>query len=166
MVYRIIPFQNTLEVFSVPIFLGLVIAAAFSVFANYTTKVNIVSIFKYYAAFGLPISIVAYIAGILTGLSRAPALGNVLPAILALIAGLNVYVFGTDNRYKVVVGYSVIILSFMLYLGIETGATLRERQREDVLINLSQKEYRVRNFRRNLELPQDMPDWLFIGDGK
>src|SRR5262249_17785226 len=108
----------------------------------------------------VPVSLVAFSAGFLTGISRAPAVGTVLPAILTLVAGLGVYVFGTDNRYKVVVGYCVSILIVMLFVGMQTGAFQREGQHEAYLKYLSQQEFRIRSYRLLLDLPPEMPSWI------
>jgi hypothetical protein len=50
--------------------------------------------------FTFPISLIAYIAGYLSTMNRTAAVGTVLPAILALIGGLNIYVFGADTKYR------------------------------------------------------------------
>src|SRR4051794_22500640 len=57
--------------------------------------------------FGLPVSIVSVVAGYATGHSRAPAVGSVLPAVLSLVGGLTIYVFGTEAKNKWIVGYCV-----------------------------------------------------------
>jgi hypothetical protein len=166
-VYEFSPLKYTLVSLAVPVFYELIIAVLFSATVRIIWKrPEFLKILFYYAGFGLPVALVAYAAGLLTGLSRAPALGSVLPAILALIAGLNIYVFGSENKYKVVVGYCLFVLIFMLFIGVETGSFQRERQREGYLIYLSQQEFRVRNFRKNLDLPSEMPTWLFGGDSK
>src|SRR5262245_41826210 len=41
--------------------------------------------------YGIPIGLVSYVAGYLTSVSRAPAVGSILPGALALIGGLNIY---------------------------------------------------------------------------
>jgi hypothetical protein len=161
------PLLYTLESVAIPAFYGVLIALLFSAIVRLVSKQEaFLRMFAYYACFGLPVGLIAYTAGMLTGLSRAPAVGSVLPAILALIAGLSVYVFGTESKYKVVVGYCVVVLVFLLVLGIETGAIQREQQHEANLIYLSQREFRIRNFRKNLDLPAEMPNWLFEADTK
>jgi hypothetical protein len=165
--YEFSPVRYTLESLSAPVAYCFAIAILFSIIVRFIWKEpKFLRVLAYYACFSLPVGLIAYAAGLLTGLSRAPALGTVLPAILALVAGLNVYIFGTDNKYKVVVGYCVVVLIFMLFLGIETGSFEREGQKEAYLIYLSQQEFRIRNFRRNLDLPSEMPSWLLGADSK
>jgi hypothetical protein len=123
-------------------------------------------IFTYYFFFTLPVSLIAFLAGDLTGLSRSPTVGAVLAAVLSLLAGLMVYVFGSDNRFKIVVGYSAFVFVFTLSVGVEGGAYRRESQRERYLMYLSEQEYRVRIFRKKLDLPDEMPAWIVGGDPK
>jgi hypothetical protein len=51
----------------------------------------------------------------------------------------------------------------MLFVGIDSGAMQREYGREDYLQLVSQREFRTRQFRKNLDLPSDIPDWAFSG---
>ena len=125
-----------------------------------------IDVLAYYFLFSLPIALIAFCAGDLTGLSRSPAVGSVLPAVLTILAGLNVYVFGSDNRYKIVVGYSAFVFIFSLFLGIEVGSFNRETAREGYLKYLSEQEFRVRTFRKNLSLPEDVPSWISGSDTK
>src|SRR5215469_12188037 len=127
--YEFSPLTYTLQILFLPVLYSLVAAFLFSLVARAIFKgLPFLKVFGYYTGFGVPVSLVAFSAGFLTGISRAPAVGTVLPAILTLVAGLGVYVFGTDNRYKVVVGYCVSILIVMLFVGMQTGAFQREGQ--------------------------------------
>src|SRR4029077_4523473 len=67
--------------------------------------------------FSFPISLVAYIAGYLSTMGRTSAIGSVLPAVLTLIGGLNLYVFGTDQKYRVLISYCVVLFATMLFYG-------------------------------------------------
>src|SRR5688572_7139553 len=53
-------------------------------------------VFVFYLLYGLPVWLLAYLSGFLSGISRVAVLGTVMPAILALIGGVNIYVFGSD----------------------------------------------------------------------
>jgi hypothetical protein len=99
-------------------------------------------------------------------LSRAGAVGNVLAAVLTLIGGLNIYVFGTDNKHKALVAYCASLFAFMLFYGTQTGAYIRESDREARLIDLTSQEIRIRTLRKNLGLPDDFPDWIISTEPK
>jgi hypothetical protein len=161
-------FSPVLYVFSVlwrPALYCLGFSLLFSaVLRSISSERRFVDVLLYYSAFALPISLIGFSAGVLTGLSRSPAIGNVLPAVLALLAGLNVYIFGTDSRFKIVVGYCVTIFVIMLFLGVQTGGYQREAEREGYLRYLSEQEFRIRMFRKNLGLPEEMPAWITGSD--
>ena len=74
-------------------------------------------IFSTYLFAGIPIALIGYSVGFLTGISRTPAVGSVLPAVLATIGGLSAYAFGTDAKYKFIVGYSASLLVISPFLG-------------------------------------------------
>jgi hypothetical protein len=153
--------QYALQSLAIPIACGIIIAITFSGFLRLISKdQKFLPILIYYGLFSIPVGLVAFTAGLLTGLSRAPAVGTVLPAVLALIGGLNVYIFGTENKFKLVVGYCVSVFVFMLLLGMQTGALQREHRREARLIDQSEQEVRIRDIRRRLDLPSDMPAWI------
>jgi hypothetical protein len=121
--------------------------------------------------FSIPIIMLAFVAGYLTGISRSSVVGTVIPAALTFIAALNVYVIGirgsdtaADNR--IAVGYSVFLFAFMFFYGVETGAYSREYDNEARLKALAQQEFRIREERKILKLPDDPPDWLWSLDSK
>jgi hypothetical protein len=114
----------------------------------------------------LPIALTAYVAGYLATMNRVSAIGNVLPAVLALIGGANVYVFGSDTKNRALVGYCTTVLVLMLFYGAQTGAYFREATREERLNELSEMEFRVKNHRLLLELKPEMPAWLVSAEPK
>jgi hypothetical protein len=165
--YEFSPIRFALESLLAPVAYGLIIAVLFSGLVRLIWKrPGLWTVLIYYASFSFPVGLVAFSAGLLTGLSRASAVGSILPASLALIAGLNVYIFGIESRFKLIVGYCIVVFVFMLFLGIETGSFQRESRREAYLIYLSEQEFRIRNFRSNLNLPPEMPSWMFGSDLK
>lgn len=121
-------------------------------------------IFAYYFFASVPIALVGYSVGFLTGISRSPAVGNLLPAVLALIGGLSVYVFGTDTTYKSLVGYCVSLLIVSLFYGTETGSFEREVHREDRLMAVFELERRLKLYRTHRDLPEKASDWLYLGE--
>jgi Na+/H+ antiporter NhaD/arsenite permease-like protein len=118
----------------------------------------------YYFLAGVPIALVGYSMGFLTGISRSPAIGSLLPAVLAAIGGLSVYVFGSDVTYKAVVGYCVSLLVVSLFYGTQSGSFEREVHREDRLIAVFELERRLRNYRVHRGLPEKSADWLYLGE--
>ncbi len=114
--------------------------------------------------FSIPTVLVAYVAGYLTGISRAPAVGNLVPAVLVLIGGLNIYL--TDRKNIALVGYSVFIFTLVLFFGFEVGVIDREIGRVARLVSLSDQEKLVRNYRENRELPSDPPAWILGGEAR
>jgi hypothetical protein len=159
--YEFHPVEFSIRILAEPVIYIVLIAVLFSVAAKLVYReVKLLDVLGYYTFVSMPIGLTGFAAGTLTGMSRAPAVGTLIPAALALIGGMNVYIFGTDNRYKVVVGYSVCIFMLMLFIGIETGAFKREGQREPYFRLLSEQEFRIKTFRSNLSLPPDMPSWV------
>lgn len=114
----------------------------------------------------VPIALTAYVAGYLATMNRVSAIGTVLPAVLALIGGANVYVFGSDTKNRALVGYCTTVLVLMLFYGAQTGAYFREATREERLKELSEMEFRVKNHRLLLDLDPNMPGWLVSAEPK
>ncbi|WP_426608658.1 hypothetical protein [Bradyrhizobium sp. McL0616] len=165
--YAFNPLLFTVYSLALPAACCLGLAAGFAAFLRLSSGApSYWKILTYYFFFTLPVSLIAFLAGNLTGLSRSSAIGSVLPAVLALLAGLMVYVFGSDNRFKIVVGYSAFIFVVTLFLGVQVGAYKREAEREAYLRYLSEQEFRIRVFRKNLGLPDEMPAWITGLDSK
>ena len=144
----------------IPLLGCCLLGALFAMMSSFATKEPFLQVFIYYTAFSIPVALLAYVAGDSTGISRAPAVANVVPAVLTLVGGIAVYVFGTENKYKAVVGYCVSVFAVMFYVGLQIGSFERESQQESYLSQLSQAEFRVRALRENLDLPDDIPSWM------
>lgn len=158
--YNFSPIFFTLRSLGEATLYASVITGIYSILSNLIARdLSPLRIFLYYIQFTIPVGLIGFSTGLLTGLSRTSAVGSVLPATLALIGGLNIYVFGTDNKFKIVVGYCVCVFCFMLFLGMQTGAFEREAQRERYLIFRAQQEARILAVRRNLGLPESAPNW-------
>ena len=114
-------------------------------------------------AFSLPVVVLGYISGYLTGISRAPAVGNLVPAILSLVGGVGIYVFGTETRFKGIVGYCVMMFAVALLYGTGIGALQNQLGFEERMKLLSDQERRIRNFRYNLDLDEQPPGWIVPG---
>jgi hypothetical protein len=107
----------------------------------------------------VPIVLIAYIAGYLTGISGSAAVGNLIPAVLAFIGGLNVYLFGATSEYKTLSIYSIFLFAITLFYGVLDGGYEREGGREAQMQEFAARELRIRNYRQNLSLPPDPPSW-------
>jgi uncharacterized membrane protein len=116
--------------------------------------------------FTFPASLIGYISGYLATMNRTSAIGTILPAVLALIGGLNIYIFGTENRYRYVITYCVSVFTVMLFYGTQYGGYMREAGREARLQALTAQELRIKILRRNLNLPDDFPSWMVTAEPK
>jgi hypothetical protein len=148
---------------------ALIVEVLFGFFVSKTIDLRAPALFSIWAklfAFTFPIATTAYIAGYLSTMSRTTAIGAVLPAALTLIGGLNIYVFGADNKHRVLISYCVCVFAFMLFYGSQSGAYLRESSREYRLRQLAAQELRIKILRRNLGLQEDFPSWIILSEPK
>lgn len=162
------PFQFVAVSLGKILFLYVIFCIIFCAALKFVFEFKLTSfsdIFIYYVGFGLPVCLIGYVTGYLSGLSRASVLGTVLPSVLALLGGVNIYVFGSESKYKLVVGYCVSVLLIALFIGVEVGAGNREFCRESRLRRASQEEFRIRAFRNALGLPPDIAPWMRDGSG-
>jgi hypothetical protein len=118
------------------------------------------ALWPFLVGYSIPIGLIAYVAGYLTSVSRVGAVGNLLPAALALIGGLYVYAFGTEAKHKALVGYCIFFFAVLLDYGIQKGAYTREVDREARIISLTREELRIRTLRENLGLDPNPPAWI------
>lgn len=149
-----------------PLILGAILAfvvAAFFSFINRSIsyKEKLLRNFSALFAISMPIALLGYVAGYLTGLSRSPTVGTIVPAVLTLIGGFGVYLFDTEPKKRILIGYTIFLFALVLFYGANVGALNREAGLEERLKDLSQQEFRVRNFRKNLGLPSGLPEWIF-----
>jgi len=110
--------------------------------------------------FSFPIALVAYIAGYLSTMGRSSTIGNILPATLTLLGALNLYVFGSENKYRVLISYCVVLFASMLLYGTQYGAYKRDVDQEFRLRELIKTEAKLKLIRRNLGLGDDFPAWI------
>lgn len=114
----------------------------------------------------LPVVLIGFVAGYLTGTSRAAVVGSIVPAVLALIGGLNVYMFGVEVRNRALVGYCVFMFSLMLFYGVEVGGFSRTFDLEYRIKALSEQELRVNDYRKTLGLSETIPAWVLSSEPK
>jgi hypothetical protein len=123
----------------------------------------------------VPIVIVANIAGYLAGAAGSTAVGNLLPAVLALIAGFNVYLFGANAQHRPVSIYALFLFAIFLFYGIIHGLIVYRdgpysesylADRELQMQQIAGFEKRIRQYRLNMGLPEEPPGWATNGDGR
>lgn len=123
----------------------------------------------------VPIVIVANIAGYLAGAAGSTAVGNLLPAVLALIAGFNVYLFGANAQHRPTSIYALFLFAIFLFYGIIQGLLVYRdgpysesylADRELQMQQIAGFEKRIRQYRINMGLPEEPPGWVTNGDGR
>jgi hypothetical protein len=111
-----------------------------------------------------PVVIIAYIAGYLTGASGSSAIGNLVPAALAFIGGVNAYILSTKSPFRSLTIFSIFLFAIILFYGALDGGYDRIAGLDDQLQAQSLRELRIRNLRQNLGLPADPPSWAAAGN--
>ena len=106
-------------------------------------------------------SMLGLVAGYLTGFSREPAVGAVLPAVLSLMGAVAVFLVGKNVASRMVVSLSVLIFSISLVFGTSWGAVMRQtaedfRTSEAFLKQQALVEVQVKEYREALGLSGDM----------
>lgn len=77
------------------------------------------------AFFSVPFAVLGTTVGFVTGLSRETAVGDVLPAFLALVGGVSVYLVSKGGRSAIISAVAVVVLCVSLSGGIGYGARAR-----------------------------------------
>ncbi|MGD9851837.1 MAG: hypothetical protein AB7T38_11260 [Nitrospirales bacterium] len=117
----------------------------------------------------LAFAMLGIVTGYLTGFSRTPAIGAVVPAVLSLMGGLVVFLIGKNVESRSMICWAIFVFSFTLLVGSGWGAVMRGvhdnelmRQKsnldeflksEDYLKKQAFIESQVNEFRNNLGLP-------------
>jgi hypothetical protein len=136
------------------------IALFFACLVSLLGKGRLFKVFFHYLAYSTPIGIIGFSAGLLTGLGTTSSVGNVIPTILTAIGGLGTYFFGVGAAYRFVIAYCIVILILMLFFGMTLGSRLQFQRTEERIQNSVYIEFRLRNLRENLGLPEQIPDWV------
>ena len=111
----------------------------------------------------IPVVLIAYIAGYLTGISGSAAVGNLVPAALAFMGGLNLYIFSANTNYRAFSIFSIFLFAIILFYGVLDGGYDRANSHEGQMQALAEQELRIKNYRQNLNLPPDPPSWATTG---
>ena len=72
------------------------------------------------------LALLGVVTGMMTGMSRDPAVGTVLPAVLSLVAGLSLYLLGVQPANTRHIAACVIALALCLLIGSFWGSELRQ----------------------------------------
>ena len=147
--------ENWKALWPLPVTVLILTAIFFAIVRPREAKRDLVLLLAAFSMLGLG-------AGYLTGFSRSPVVGAVLPAVLSLVAGLAVFLMGKDAASRVIVSLSVLIFSVSLVLGTSWGAVMRQAAEdyatsEPVLKQRALMEAELREFREALGLPP-VPD--------
>jgi hypothetical protein len=106
----------------------------------------------------LAFTMLGIVTGYLTGFSRQPAVGAVLPAALSFVGGLAVFLIGKESTNRTLVGACVFGFSLSLALGTGWGSVMRtyseEYQRSEIYLKQQAlSEVLIQEFRDSLGLP-------------
>jgi len=108
----------------------------------------------------LPLAIIGWASGYLTGLSREPAAAAAIPAILTLAGSLFAYLSlkRLQDAPYIALGASVFAITVVMSTAQYSAA--REGERFTRLLVLSEQERIVRTRRANMDLPPDIAPWI------
>lgn len=104
----------------VPVFAAIL---AFAISAVVSRKVG-----GYWLVFGIVFSfaLLGLVVGVITGLSRQPAVHSVLPAVLTFVGGFVAYIVGSkDAQNREVIVTAMAAISINLLLGVLWGSEMR-----------------------------------------
>lgn len=76
------------------------------------------------------LSILGACAGVAGGLSREPAVGTIIPAIIGLMGGVSTYIFGTNTSRGLIASFAATSLSIALFVGFTIGSIHRSSSME------------------------------------
>lgn len=108
----------------------------------------------------LPLSIIGWSAGYLTGLSREPVAAAAIPAILTLAGALFGYISLKKLSDAPFVALGVSLFAITVVMSTAQYSAARETERFRHLLLLSEQERVVRLRRANMDLPENIPGWI------
>lgn len=71
------------------------------------------------------LALVGACAGVAGGMSRAPAVGDVIPAFLGLLGAVAIYLFGVDQTRGLIASFGAASLSIAVFTGYAAGSEFR-----------------------------------------
>ncbi|SDB16600.1 hypothetical protein [Bauldia litoralis] len=120
--------------------------------------------FLAFAGIAVPLAVVAFATGYLTGLSRQPAVTATIPAVLTLIGGVFAYVSAARPEARAPMGLGIILFALILVLSTNYYSAARESGRLGRLLLLSEQEKMITTRRANMNLQTDFPAWMLTGE--
>ena len=108
---------------------------------------------------GIPFGIIGVTSGYMTGLSRVGAISALVPAVLTLMGGVGVYLFGKGGKAAVSAAFAIINFAVMMLTGsliggyerVETENSLTSVEHAEQEI---EKEFLINRYRRSLGLEE------------
>src|SRR5690606_19935306 len=98
--------------------------------------------------YALPLMALGIVVGYLSSISREPAIGDTLPAVLTLAGGLTVYVYSLDSvRKSLIAGISLLVFTINLICGSAYGAYIRETGKLERMLYAVEQERQILNYR-------------------
>ena len=109
--------------------------------------------------FCIPFAVLGTTVGFVTGLSRETAVGDVLPAFLALVGGVSVYLVSKGGRSAIISAVAVVVLCVALSGGIGYGSRARVQGEEAAASPenqraLANRELNLMRYRESIGLPE------------
>lgn len=126
----------------------------------------------YFAFISISFGFLAMTTGLLTGTSKSPVVGVIIPSILTFYAGLMTYLFvfsNQDNKIEnsISVGISIISMSISLIVGADYGGSMRMKaefmEKEDTFrrdIQMLDIESRIKEKTLSIESPSNIEDTI------
>jgi hypothetical protein len=112
----------------------------------------------------VPLAAIAFATGYLTGFSRQPAVTATIPAILTLLGGVFAYVSAAHPNSRGPMAAGIVMFALILVLTTNYYSTVRETERVKRLLILAEQEKVIHVRRKNMDLPDDFPDWILSGE--
>lgn len=97
------------------------------------------------------------VTGLLTGLSREPAVGAIVPSMLTFVGGVIAYLYTAKDSTKdlyvlYILAVTVIGMNFFYYMGCKTGAQSRAVSESAMENHQIDREYGLAEHKHRLEL--------------
>lgn len=83
------------------------------------------SVWKTMVPLLLALALVGASAGLAGGMSRSPAVGEIIPAVLSLLGGVAVYLFGVNQSKGLTASFGAAALAISLLLSYAAGSIFR-----------------------------------------
>jgi hypothetical protein len=150
--------RDTLVIFISSFFLSIALAIVILAVFELLAKLRVIASFSRSAVIGgriasVPFGFAAVYIGYITGLSRDPAVGALVPAVLSLLTAASAYLAGKDRAMLLPIGMAVAVFFLNINFGASVGSQVREQPPNvESLLQSAEQEARVKKYRMNLGL--------------